>query len=48
MAARLLTRNDSTPASLGATDPQAISLVRVHGLIECFLRATAVPRGLIG
>src|SRR5574344_1076310 len=41
-------RKDNNPASLGDTVPLATNLVRVHGLEERFLIATASPFGLIG
>ncbi len=46
--ARPSTRNDSIPASRGATVPLATSPERVHGRTERFLIATALPLGLSG
>ena len=48
MAARPFTRNERIPATLGETVPLATSLLRVHGLTDLFLTATASPLGLSG
>lgn len=48
MVALAFTRNESMPAALGDTVPLATRRDRVHGRTECFLMATAFPRGLRG
>lgn len=46
--ARLLTMNESIPATRGLTVPFAISRDRVHGRTACLRIAIAFPRGLRG
>ena len=48
IVALLSTRNERSPAADGVKVPLATSLLRVHGLDERFLIATAVPLGLSG